>query len=134
MHFLSSTHCAGCILNAPLAKALCLSRLMLNQSLVLDSVPNSCSDSKFSFSTSSCCLKTGIEDEELHNFYFDSKDLNKNLSNFLLTYRNTPHSTTSQTPAVMMYNRTLRSKLHMLTPQDKEKVENLQADKQQQEK
>ena len=68
----------------------------------------------------------------MKKMWTDSKDLNKNLSNFLLTYRNTPHSTTSQTPAVMMYNRTLRSKLHMLTPQDKEKVENLQADKQQQ--
>ena len=62
----------------------------------------------------------------------DSKDLDKNLNNFLLTYRNTPHATTGQTPAIMMYNRTLRSKLHMLTPHDKEKVDNLQADKQQQ--
>ena len=55
----------------------------------------------------------------------ESKDLEKNLNNFLLGYRNTPHSVTGVAPAVMMYNRTLRSRLHQLSPVDKMKIDSL---------
>ena len=57
-------------------------------------------------------------------------DLNQNLDNFLMTYRNTPHSVTGTTPAILMYNRPLRSNLQQLSPVDKIRVVNLQADKQ----
>ena len=60
-----------------------------------------------------------------------SKNVDKNLTNFLLMYRNTPHSVTGQRPAMMMYNRTLCSKLHQISPTDKQKKDNLQIEKQQ---
>ena len=46
-------------------------------------------------------------------------------------YQNSPHSVTGLPPAVMMYNLTLRSKLHQLSPTDKQKKEDLQIEKQQ---
>ena len=55
-----------------------------------------------------------------------SRDLDMNLANFLLTYRNTPHSITKQPPAVLMYNRTLRFNLQQIKPADKQIVETLQ--------
>jgi hypothetical protein len=58
-----------------------------------------------------------------------NKDLEQNLDNFLITYRNTPHSVTGTTPAIMMYNRSLRSCLQQLTPVDKMRAEALQPDK-----
>ncbi|KAL5250031.1 hypothetical protein ACHWQZ_G015941 [Mnemiopsis leidyi] len=59
-----------------------------------------------------------------------NRNVDKNLANFLLTYRNTPHSTTGESPAIRMYNRTLRSKLHQLTPTDRQKKDELQLDQQ----
>ena len=63
--------------------------------------------------------------------YETSKDLDKNLANFLLNYRNIPHHTTNIAPSIAMCNRTLRSKLHQIRPEDQQKVENLQAEKEQ---
>ena len=59
-------------------------------------------------------------------------DLEKNTANFLLTYRNTPHSATGQPPAVLAFNRTLRFNLHQIKPADRQKREELQAKKEQQ--
>ncbi|GFS02164.1 polyprotein, partial [Elysia marginata] len=50
------------------------------------------------------------------------------LSRFLFAYRNAPHSTTGETPAFMMFNRHLRTKLDIAKPSIKSKV----ADKQHQ--
>ena len=55
-----------------------------------------------------------------------SSDLDRNLANFLLNYRNTPHSTTGQEPSVRFHGRTLRSRMHQLRPSDKQASENLQ--------
>ncbi|KAL5257887.1 hypothetical protein ACHWQZ_G012736 [Mnemiopsis leidyi] len=57
------------------------------------------------------------------------KDVSKNLYDFLLTYRNTPHSSTGQTPAVLAFNRTLRSALHQIQPADRLRKQELQSDK-----
>ena len=54
-----------------------------------------------------------------------SSDLEKNLANFLLAYRNTPHSTTQQPPAVMYQGRTLRSKIHQLRPSDQQQTNDI---------
>ena len=54
-----------------------------------------------------------------------SSDLDLNLAKFLLTYRNTPHSVTGQPPAVRFKGRTLRSRLHLLRPTDRQVLENL---------
>ncbi len=53
-------------------------------------------------------------------------DVDKNVSNFLLTYRNTPHSVTGQTPAVLACNRSLRFNLHQIKPSDRKKREDVQ--------
>ena len=59
------------------------------------------------------------------------KDLHRNLANFLLTYRNTPHSVTGQPPAMMMFNRLLRSGLQRIKPQDKLLVDAMHSEKEQ---
>ena len=69
-------------------------------------------------------FKTG-----LRKMYESCKDVSKNLYDFLLTYRNTPHSTTGQTPAVLAFNRTLRSKLHRIQPADRMRKQELQSEK-----
>ena len=61
----------------------------------------------------------------------ENGDVDQNMSNFLLRYRNTPHSKTRIEPAVLMYGRTLRSALHFIRPSDRERAELLQADKEQ---
>jgi transposase InsO family protein len=40
----------------------------------------------------------------------------KKLSKYLLPYRNTPHATTGQTPATLMFGRNLRTRLDLLKP------------------
>ncbi len=49
------------------------------------------------------------------------------LANFLLAYRNTPHSTTGETPALLMHGRRLRSRLDLLKPDIQRKVQAKQA-------
>ena len=58
-----------------------------------------------------------------------SPDLDLNSARFLLSYRNTPHSTTGVAPAVRMFNRTLRSRLHQLRPSDRQIMEDLQPER-----
>jgi transposase InsO family protein len=40
----------------------------------------------------------------------------KKLAKYLLSYRNTPHATTGQTPATLMFGRNLRTRLDLLKP------------------
>ena len=46
----------------------------------------------------------------------NAKDLNQKLSNFLLMYRNTPHTTTNESPAKLFLGRELRTRLSLLKP------------------
>ena len=63
---------------------------------------------------------------------FDAKYKGKNyslehkLSNFLLTYRNTPQTTTKESPAVLFLKRQLRSRLTLIKPNKETSVENKQ--------
>ena len=43
-------------------------------------------------------------------------DIQKRLDEFLLKYRTTPHSLTKETPAKLLYNRELRTRLDLLKP------------------
>ena len=52
-------------------------------------------------------------------------DVDKNVANFLLTYRNTPHSSTGEAPAVRAFNRNLRFCLTQIRPTDSQKVKDL---------
>lgn len=46
----------------------------------------------------------------------DSGTVNKRLSQFLMAYRNSPHSTTNESPAKLMMGRDLRTRMHLLRP------------------
>lgn len=56
----------------------------------------------------------------------ESDDLNKKLNCFLLMYRNTPHSTTNETPAKLFMGRNLRVRLDLLKPDTKQHVTDIQ--------
>ena len=52
----------------------------------------------------------------LHQAKIKGEDSTKYLARYLLTYRNTPHSTTGETPAMLMFGRNLRTRLDLLIP------------------
>ncbi|XP_052219146.1 uncharacterized protein K02A2.6-like [Dreissena polymorpha] len=56
----------------------------------------------------------------------ETDDLNQKLNCFLHTYRNTPHSTTGETPAKLFLGRDLRSRLDLLKPDTKQHVNDRQ--------
>ncbi|XP_021354167.1 uncharacterized protein K02A2.6-like [Mizuhopecten yessoensis] len=56
----------------------------------------------------------------------DAGSIQKKLSNFLLAYRNSPQSTTNETPAKMFLGRNLPSRLDLLRPTVQERVEQRQ--------
>ena len=60
-----------------------------------------------------------------------NRDLDECLAEFLISYRNCPHTVTNTPPAVLMYGRTLRSNLHALKPSDQQKLKSLHPDKEQ---
>ena len=47
---------------------------------------------------------------------YDSGTIETKLARFLLAYRNTPNSTTGQSPAELLFHRTLRTRLSLLKP------------------
>ena len=67
----------------------------------------------------------------MKKMYEDCKDIHKNLANFLIRYRNTPHSVTGTPPAEAMFKRSLRSRLHQITPLDQQKVDSMDIEKEQ---
>ena len=67
----------------------------------------------------------------MKRMYEDCKDVDKNLANFLIRYRNTPHSVTGTPPAQAMFKRSLRSRLHQITPLDQQKAESMDIEKEQ---
>lgn len=66
--------------------------------------------------------------QSLRTSKMDQTSLNKSLANFLLTYRNTPHTTTGETPAKLLMERELCTRLTCLKTSVHETVE-LQQDK-----
>jgi transposase InsO family protein len=53
-------------------------------------------------------------------------DINQQLANFLLVYRKTPQSTTTEAPAMLLMKRIPRSRLDLITPNLQRKVEKRQ--------
>ena len=56
----------------------------------------------------------------------DEGDVQGKLDRFLLCYRNTPHSATSETPSKLLKGQNLRTKLDLLKPDLRERVQNYQ--------
>jgi hypothetical protein len=56
----------------------------------------------------------------------ETDDINLKLNCFLLRYRNTPHTTTGETPAKLFMGRTLRTKLDLLKPDTQKQVSDSQ--------
>ena len=59
------------------------------------------------------------------------KDLKHALSNFLLTYCSTPHTTTNETPAQLFLNHKLRTRRYLLLPNKDSTVLGAQAQQKQ---
>ena len=49
-------------------------------------------------------------------------DINQKLTNFLLNYRKTPHSTVKEAPAMLLMKRIPRSRLDLLVPNLNKKI------------
>ena len=56
----------------------------------------------------------------------DGGDIQEKLDRFLLHYRNTPHSATGESRAMLLKGYTLRTKLDLLKPDIRQRVENYQ--------
>lgn len=54
----------------------------------------------------------------------ETNDMNVKLNSFLLSYRNTNHATTGESPAKLFLGRSIRSRLDLLKPNTKSNVEN----------
>ncbi len=57
----------------------------------------------------------------------DGKSLQHGLSNFLLTYRSTPHATTNQSPSALFLKREVRTRLDLMKPDGERQVAAKQA-------
>jgi hypothetical protein len=55
-----------------------------------------------------------------------SKPIEEKLAKFLITYRNTPHSTTGESPAQLMLGRPIRTRLDLVKPNMNRKIVNKQ--------
>ncbi|KAL5256343.1 hypothetical protein ACHWQZ_G011539 [Mnemiopsis leidyi] len=79
-----------------------------------------------------CCERfVGTFKSAMKKMYEDCTDIHKNLANFLIRYRNTPHSVTGRTPAEAMLKRSIRSRLHQITPLDQQKMDSMDIEKEQ---
>jgi len=58
----------------------------------------------------------------------DKGDFHRQLSNYLLTYRNTPHPTTGASPAELLMKRKLRTRLCLLKPTQADNIRMKQAE------
>ena len=57
----------------------------------------------------------------------DSLSLNHKIDNFLLTYRFTPHATTGESPARLLFGRDLKSRLSLIRPSMESKLQDKQS-------
>ena len=57
----------------------------------------------------------------------DKNSFNQRLTNFLLTYRSTPHATTGEAPCQLFMGRKLRTRLNLMRPSSEERVQAKQA-------
>lgn len=57
----------------------------------------------------------------------DPGSINKKLSNFLMAYRNAPHTTTNETPAKLFMGRNLCTRMDLIKPNLQRHVENTQS-------
>ena len=58
----------------------------------------------------------GTFKDHMNKMFACSKDYARNLATWLLTYRNTPHSSTNQCPSTLMFGRPTRTRLSLLYP------------------
>ena len=58
----------------------------------------------------------------------DSRSLHQKIGNFLLAYRNSPHSTTNESPTKLFRGRSICSRLDLVKPSVKEAVQKKQFD------
>ncbi|CAC5425906.1 unnamed protein product [Mytilus coruscus] len=56
----------------------------------------------------------------------ENSDINKKLAKFLLAYRNTPHTTTNETPSKLFMGRHLRNRLDLIKPDINRQVQDKQ--------
>ena len=55
-----------------------------------------------------------------------SRSIQHKVNNFLLQYRNCPHATTGNSPAIMLMGQSLRSRLDLMKPDDGQRMQNAQ--------
>jgi hypothetical protein len=63
---------------------------------------------------SNCCAEPTVK--TIKNVFKKYSTAQSQLNTFLLTYRNTPHSTTRETPAQLMLGRSTRLRFDALMP------------------
>ena len=64
--------------------------------------------------------------QALRSMYQSSKPVKEKLAKFLIAYRNTPHSTTGESPAQLLLGRPLRTRLDLVKPNLNRKMVNQQ--------
>ena len=80
----------------------------------------------YSPKSNGCCERlVGSWKQSMKKSYETCKDLDLNNAKFLINYRNTPNSVTGIAPAVRLFNRTLRCRLHQLRPSDRQTMEDM---------
>jgi hypothetical protein len=74
-------------------------------------------------STNGLCERfNGTFKSSLRAMEGENADLNQKINSFLLTYRNSPHSTTGETPAKLFLGRNLRTRLDLIKPDTQGRV------------
>ena len=121
-----------------------LARYGIPEQLVSDNVPNSslmslkCLQSRMVSDPSlqpnithpwSCrALNVQTFKNGLKSMVGEEGSITQKLSRFLMAYRNAPHATTGQSPALMLNGRSLRSRLDILKPDIRHRVTQKQTD------
>ena len=79
-----------------------------------------------------CCERfVGTFKAAMKKMYENCSDVDKNLANFLIHYRITPHSATGISPAEALFKRSLRSRLNQIFPSDQQTTDRIDTAKEQ---
>ena len=79
-----------------------------------------------------CCERfVGTFKAAMKKMYENCSDVDKNLANFLIHYRITPHSATGISPAEALFKRSLRSRLNQVFPSDQQTTDRIDTAKEQ---